>query len=114
MENEGFDKRDYKDRDRDFDKRGGGDRDMDYDGDPSQRRFFSAGVNRKKNCRFCTEEDFVMDYKNTRILSLYLTEQGKLVPRRVSGNCALHQRRLTREVKRARNIALLGFTTIGF
>jgi small subunit ribosomal protein S18 len=51
-----------------------------------------------------------MDYKEPDVLRAFLTERGKIVPRRISGNCAKHQRKLTTEIKRARNIALLPFT----
>jgi small subunit ribosomal protein S18 len=51
-----------------------------------------------------------MDYKDSEILRGFLTERGKIVPRRISGNCAKHQRKLTTAIKRARNIALLPFT----
>jgi small subunit ribosomal protein S18 len=52
-----------------------------------------------------------IDYKNTEILRGFMTDRGKLLPRRVSGNCAKHQRQVTRAIKRARNIALVPFTT---
>ncbi len=52
-----------------------------------------------------------IDYKNPRILRFFITERGKIIPRRISGNCAKHQRQVTIAVKRARNIALLPFTT---
>jgi small subunit ribosomal protein S18 len=77
-------------------------------------RKFSGG-GRKKACRFTTgEEDPAnISYKNPKFLSSFMTEHGKIVPRRVTGNCAHIQRKLTSEIKRARNLALLGFTSIG-
>lgn len=64
---------------------------------------------RKKVCRFCVEKIDDIDYKNTKLLSAFISERGKIVPRRISGVCTVHQRRLTAAVKRARNIALLPF-----
>ena len=66
---------------------------------------------RRKVCRFCADSSLVIDYKDARMLRLFTTERGKIVPRRISGNCARHQRILTVAVKRARNIALLPYTT---
>ncbi len=64
---------------------------------------------RKKVCRFCVERIDDIDYKDLRMISSYISERGKIVPRRISGVCAPHQRRLTAAIKRARNIALLPF-----
>lgn len=69
-----------------------------------QRRF-----QRRKFCRFCSEKISFIDYKDIKSLKSYLTEKGKIIPRRMTGVCALHQRELTAAVKRARNIALLAF-----
>lgn len=66
---------------------------------------------RKKICKFCAEKDDSIDYKDSQTLRYFLTERGKIVPRRISGNCARHQRSLTSAIKRARVIALLPFTT---
>ena len=65
---------------------------------------------RKKVCGFCVDKVEHIDYKDTARLRKYLSERGKIVPRRVSGNCAHHQRQLTRAIKRARIVALLPFT----
>jgi small subunit ribosomal protein S18 len=67
---------------------------------------------RRKVCRFCADKDAVIDYKDTRALSGFITERGKIVPSRITGNCAKHQRQLTAAIKRARVVALLPFTTI--
>ncbi len=64
---------------------------------------------RRKVCRFCADSSLVMDYKNSRMLRLFTTERGKIIPRRISGNCAKHQRQLTRAIKRARTIALMPY-----
>ncbi len=69
--------------------------------------------NRKKACKFCTDKEMSIDYKDYKTLNLFLTERSKIVPRRISGNCAFHQRELTNAVKRARTLALVGFVAIG-
>lgn len=66
---------------------------------------------RKKTCQFCVDKVAEIDYKDVAKLRRYLTERAKIVPRRMSGNCAKHQRQLTTAIKRARIIALLPFTT---
>ncbi|MCJ7783053.1 MAG: 30S ribosomal protein S18 [Desulfobacterales bacterium] len=66
---------------------------------------------RRKVCRFCTDKNLDIDYKNPKILRYFITERGKIIPRRISGNCAKHQRQVTVALKRARNIAILPFTT---
>jgi len=66
---------------------------------------------RKKVCAFCTDKAYQIDYKDVNRLRKYITERGKIIPRRISGNCAKHQRELTIAIKRARAIALLPFTT---
>lgn len=66
---------------------------------------------RRKRCRFCMDKVDFIDYKSIEILRNFMTDRGKLLPRRVSGNCAKHQREVTRAIKRARNIALVPFTT---
>ncbi|WP_028972173.1 MULTISPECIES: 30S ribosomal protein S18 [Sporomusa] len=65
---------------------------------------------KKKVCSFCVDKATDIDYKEIPKLRRYTTERGKILPRRISGNCAKHQRQLTLAVKRARNIALLPFT----
>jgi small subunit ribosomal protein S18 len=64
---------------------------------------------RKKVCRFCVEKIDDINYKDVRMLHAFVAERGKIVPRRISGVCAPHQRRLTDAIKKARNIALLPF-----
>ena len=65
---------------------------------------------RKKVCRFCADKSLVIDYKEVKVLSNFLTERGKIIPRRIYGNCAKHQRQLTDAIKKARQIALLPYT----
>lgn len=64
---------------------------------------------RRKGCSFCQDKIETIDYKDTRKLQKYLTERGKILPRRVTGTCSKHQRLVTKAVKRARIIALLPF-----
>ncbi|MEK6657767.1 MAG: 30S ribosomal protein S18 [Nitrospirota bacterium] len=71
-----------------------------------QRRVFQ----RRKVCRFCAEKKDDIDYKDIQTLRNFVSDRGKIVPRRISGNCARHQRVLSTAVKRSRNIALLPFT----
>ena len=71
---------------------------------PRQQRFF-----RPRNCRFCGDPKLVIDYKSTDLLRQFVHEDGKIRPRRQTGNCAKHQRKITNAIKRARHIALLPF-----
>ena len=66
---------------------------------------------RKKVCSFCVDKVESIDYKETAKLKRFVTERGKILPRRISGNCAIHQRQLTSAIKRARQIALLPYTS---
>ena len=66
---------------------------------------------KKKVCMFCVDKVDNIDYKDTAKLRRYVSERGKIVPRRISGNCAKHQRQLTTAIKRARHIALLPYTS---
>jgi small subunit ribosomal protein S18 len=66
---------------------------------------------RRKYCKFCDEKIPYIDYKDVKLLQGYVPERGKILPRRISGTCAMHQRELQQAIKRARNIALLPFTT---
>ena len=65
---------------------------------------------RRKVCSFCVDKVDHIDYKDVAKLRRFVTERGKILPRRISGNCAKHQRQVTGAIKRARNIALLPFT----
>jgi small subunit ribosomal protein S18 len=71
------------------------------------------GGGRRKVCRFCADKTLAVDYKDVRTLQSFITEGGKIVPSRTSGNCARHQRQLAIAIKRARVIALLPFSTMG-
>ena len=87
---------------------GGGPRGGGRPGGPGGRgKFFR----RKKVCKFCTEKIDAIPYRDVRLLQGFVAERGKIVPRRLTGVCTTHQRRLTRAIKQARNIALLPFAT---
>jgi small subunit ribosomal protein S18 len=75
--------------------------------DDRDRRIFI----KHKICRFCADPSLRIDYKEPSMLAGFTSERGKMIPRRISGNCAKHQRVLAMAIKRARNIALLPFTT---
>lgn len=99
-----MDNEDYEGRDRDS----GGDDDRGRRGD--SRGGFKRGRSffRKKVCRFCTQ-GLKVDYRDPESLRRFVTERGKILPRRITGTCAKHQRNLATEIKRARVIALLPF-----
>lgn len=64
---------------------------------------------RKKVCVFCADENNLIDYKDVNKLKRYISERGKILPRRITGNCAKHQRALTVAIKRARHVALIPY-----
>ena len=64
---------------------------------------------RRKACRFCADSNLAIDYKEPKTLKYFITERGKIIPRRIAGCCAKHQRALTHAIKRARTIALLPY-----
>ncbi|HVF55589.1 MAG TPA: 30S ribosomal protein S18 [Pyrinomonadaceae bacterium] len=66
-------------------------------------------MRRRKVCRFCLDKVDIIDFKDVRLLQNYIPERGKVLPRRISGSCAPHQRMLAEAIKRARNIALLPY-----
>ena len=74
-----------------------------------KRKSFNGGMHRKKVCQFCADKTAVVDYKDVETLKKYVTERGKILPRRVTGACTMHQRHITRAIKRARIIALMPF-----
>ena len=69
----------------------------------------TGGRRRKKVCAFCGKENNEIDYKDVNKLKRYVSERGKILPRRITGNCAKHQRALTVAVKRARHVALMPY-----
>jgi small subunit ribosomal protein S18 len=68
-----------------------------------------GGRGRRRVCRFCADSSIKIDYKDPQGIRYFITERGKIVPRRISGNCAKHQRKVCLAVKRCRNIALMPF-----
>ena len=98
----------YEDRPR------GGGGGYDNDDDSDRRSMGGRGgrrMHRRRVCRFCIDKVDLIDFKDVRLLLNYLPERGKILPRRISGNCATHQRMLAEAIKRARNIALLPYST---
>ena len=77
------------------------------EGAPGERRYFA----RPKTCQFCADKSLSIDYKKVDMLKRFVTDEGKIRPRRQTGNCARHQRVLAAAVKRARQIALLPFAS---
>jgi small subunit ribosomal protein S18 len=96
----------YESRDRDRDDRKGG---KDKDKAKARKRGFA----RRKVCRFCADKNVGIDYKDPQTLKYFITDRGKIIPRRISGNCAKHQRKVGVAIKRARMIALMPFTVTG-
>ncbi len=87
--------------------RGGGREDRGERGEEAGGR---RGFGRRKVCRFCADKTLKVDYKDQGQLKYFLTERGKIIPRRISGNCALHQRQVATAIKRARMLAILPYT----
>ena len=81
----------------------------DRDGKTTTRKKFF--VRRRKVCKFCAEKLEYVDWKDVKLLQSFIPERGKILPRRISGTCALHQRKLQTAIKRARSIALLPYVT---
>jgi len=69
-----------------------------------------GGIRRKKVCQFCADKTEMIDYKDVEKLRKYITDRGKILPKRITGTCAMHQRQVTKAIKRARMIALLPYT----
>lgn len=99
------DRRGYSDNGYDRDDRG---HDDDRGGHGGRGAF-----RRRKVCRFCGDKEAKIDYRDVGLMKLFISERGKIVPRRISGTCALHQRAIAQAVKRARALALIPFTITG-
>ena len=69
-----------------------------------------GGMKRKKVCQFCADKTETIDYKDVDKLRKYVTDRGKILPKRITGTCAMHQRQETKAIKRARIVALLPYT----
>ena len=76
---------------------------------PIRKKRKSTKIAKKKKCRFCLNPDIDISYKNEKIMQRFVSDRGKIVARRVSGNCAKHQRRVAREIKVARFLALVPY-----
>ncbi len=90
---------------------GGGDRGFGGGGD-DDKRGGRGGFGRKKVCRFCAEKGSHPDFKDQAMLKYFVTERGKIIPRRISGNCAKHQRQVAVAIKRARGLALIPYNAL--
>jgi small subunit ribosomal protein S18 len=95
----------------------GGDREGGRGGDRGERGDRGGeegggrrGFGRRKVCRFCAHKNLKVDYKDQGQMKYFLTERGKIIPRRISGNCAKHQREVATAIKRARVLAILPYT----
>ena len=71
------------------------------------------GFTRRKVCRFCADKTLTIDYKDSQLLKYFITDRGKIIPRRISGNCAKHQRKVALSIRRSRMIALMPYTVTG-
>ncbi len=69
-----------------------------------------GGMRRRKVCQFCADKTKEIDYKDVETLKKFVTERGKILPKRITGTCAMHQREVTRAIKKARIVALLPYT----
>jgi small subunit ribosomal protein S18 len=103
----------YEDRDRGFEREDDGDFGGGRGGRGGSGGRSGGGrrMHRRKICRFCIEKVDLIDFKDVKLLQSYIPERGKILPRRISGSCATHQRMLSEAIKRARNIALLPYAT---
>jgi len=105
MDGNGFKKEDRS--------RGGGSRDgRERGGGGMGDERGGRGFGRRKVCRYCADKSLKVDYKNAAELKYFITERGKIVPRRISGNCARNQREVATAIKRSRNLALLPYTVM--
>jgi small subunit ribosomal protein S18 len=75
---------------------------------PVPKRF---SIRRKRICKFCAEKITYIDYKDGKLLSHFIPERGKILPRRISGVCSIHQRQLAEAIKRARHLAIIPFVS---
>ncbi len=100
----------------DFGMDSGGPRERKGKGSDKDKKASAArkrGFARRKVCRFCADKKIGIDYKDPQLLKYFITDRGKVIPRRISGNCAAHQRKIGVAIKRARMIALMPFAVTG-
>jgi small subunit ribosomal protein S18 len=77
-----------------------------------EKRGGRGGFARRKVCRFCADKNAKVDFKDQSTLKYFVTERGKIIPRRISGNCALHQRAIAKAIKQARGLALIPYLVL--
>lgn len=84
---------------------------MERDREGGKKRSYGGGggMRKKKVCQFCADKTESIDYKDVDTLKKYITERGKILPKRITGTCAMHQREVTTAIKRARIVALLPY-----
>ena len=82
-------------------------------GGDDEKRGGKGGFARRRVCRFCADKALKVDFKDQATLKYFVTERGKIIPMRVSGNCSKHQRAIARAVKQARGLALVPFLAVG-
>ncbi|MDP3237777.1 MAG: 30S ribosomal protein S18 [Myxococcales bacterium] len=92
-------------------KGGGGDRGDRGDRDGEEKRG-GRGFARRKVCRFCADKKIIVDFKDQSTLKYFVTERGKIIPRRISGNCSKHQRAIAKAVKQSRGLALIPYLVL--
>ena len=79
---------------------------------PAGMGFIRMTYTRKKVCRFCADENLKIDYKDSRLMRNFVSERGKIMPRRITGNCAYHQRRVSKAIKISRIVSIMPYTSV--
>ncbi len=79
---------------------------------PAGIGFARRTYTRKKICRFCADESLKIDYKDSRLMRNFVSERGKIMPRRITGNCAYHQRRVSKAIKMSRTVSIMPYTSV--
>ncbi len=74
--------------------------------------FVRRAYTRKKVCRFCADKNLKIDYKDSRLMRNFVSERGKIMPRRITGNCAYHQRRVSKAIKISRTVSIMPYTSV--
>ncbi|MDA8402159.1 MAG: 30S ribosomal protein S18 [Deltaproteobacteria bacterium] len=79
---------------------------------PAGMGFIRRTYTRKKVCRFCADQNLKIDYKDSRLMRNFVSERGKIMPRRITGNCAYHQRRVSKAIKISRIVSIMPYTSV--
>ncbi|MHB1660797.1 MAG: 30S ribosomal protein S18 [bacterium] len=79
---------------------------------PGGTGFIRRTFTRKKVCRFCGDANLKIDYKDSRLMRNFVSERGKIMPRRITGNCAYHQRRISKAIKISRTVSIMPYTSV--